>query len=222
MLLQSHLPQKGQFRITLSLLLPHTLGKKMRVETQFNSAACSLTQQGRNLAWQNTSTTAQPFHHTLLLTTQRCQASCFLPLQTSGRNIFGCVKMDIGKGHWTPTLQWINSAFRLSYRFPWKLQYRCHSDGAHPFPCHTLLCWLHSHCFHAVVIPAFSSLKWKQGSKASKLVFHVRKMHPSFPSPSKHSLQVCFTETKHQISPDCDIWSPEAFHRSWNLDTEVK
>lgn len=51
MLLQSHLPQKGQFRITLSLLLPHTLGKK-REEIQFNFVALSLTQQGRNTVWQ--------------------------------------------------------------------------------------------------------------------------------------------------------------------------
>lgn len=45
LLLQSHLPQEGQFRITLSLLLPHTLGKKdKRVETQFNFSAHSLIQ----------------------------------------------------------------------------------------------------------------------------------------------------------------------------------
>lgn len=63
LLLQSHLPQEGQFRITLSLLLPHT-GQERQESRDTIQLFCTFNSVGNKHCVAKTPTTAQPFHYT--------------------------------------------------------------------------------------------------------------------------------------------------------------
>lgn len=97
----------------------------------------SLPQKGQFKITLSTSTTAQIFHYTFLLTIESCQASSILPLLTSVRNTFGHVKKDTD-----PYIAGNRLCFQAS--LPILTTAPAQRSQLQGFPCHTHLCWFHS------------------------------------------------------------------------------